>query len=262
MWPGYVIAAMARVWKERGISTIMGPRFDTAADVGILHLDRSRLGPDDVPDPPAGKPVINWNVRDIGKRKISILRVLPGDNWDGPVMVKTDLNNFGKAEAKARGPVTPTPQMRNRARMAEISWRSARRLPERQYPVLNSLRAVPGWVWEDESLIVERFVPERDGEFYCLRGWMFLGSRGYGWRLRSTHPMAKAGTRVDHEYLYEVPDELVALRAQHKFDFGKFDYVMHDGKALCFDMNKTPTFTGEGTTPRMIDLSHGIEDFL
>ena len=48
----------------------------------------------------------------------------------------------------------------------------------------------------------------------------------------------------------------------HGFDFGKFDYVIHEGRAIVFDVNKTPSFTGASDSPRLIDLSHGIEDFL
>ncbi|TIV27981.1 MAG: hypothetical protein E5V96_34050, partial [Mesorhizobium sp.] len=37
-----------------------------------------------------------------------------------------------------------------------------------------------------------------------------------------------------------VPDELRALRRDLGFDYGKFDFVMHEGKALLLDANKTP----------------------
>ncbi len=45
-------------------------------------------------------------------------------------------------------------------------------------------------------------------------------------------------------------------------DFGQFDYVVHDDRAIVFDGNKTPSFTGPPDSPRIVDLSHGIEDFL
>ena len=37
-----------------------------------------------------------------------------------------------------------------------------------------------------------------------------------------------------------MPDELRALRRQLGFDYGKFDFVMHEGRAVLLDANKTP----------------------
>jgi hypothetical protein len=256
----YVMGAMAKLWEERGITVKTGRAFAPDADAHVLHLDRTLIADADLPaPPPGGRKVINWDVRDISKRRFSTLRVLPGDDWDGPVIVKSNLNHYGKPEAAAR---TETPQARNRRRMAEISWRSARQLPSQHYPVVPSLRRVPGWVWEDEDLVVEKFLPERDGDLFCLRGWMFLGSCSYGWRIRATDPQVRAGTRVDHIYLDEPPDEVAALRARYGFDFGKFDYAVHDGRAVVFDLNKTPAFVGRGDSPRLMHLSRGIEDYL
>lgn len=124
------------------------------------------------------------------------------------------------------------------------------------------LRKVSGWVWEDRRLIVEKFLPEREEGVYCLRGWMFLGSQSYGWRLFATDPMVKTSTMVKHEYLDDVPDNLLAYRKANGFDFGKFDYVVHDGKAILLDANKTPSFAGRSDSPNMRRLATGIMDFL
>jgi hypothetical protein len=91
---------------------------------------------------------------------------------------------------------------------------------------------------------------------------MFFGSASYGWRLFATDPLVKTASMVRHEFFTEVPDELVALKAAEGFDFGKFDYVMHDGRAVVFDLNKTPGFTGDRTSPRVRHLSTGIDAFL
>jgi hypothetical protein len=257
--PHFVLSALAGHWQSRDITVHMGQSFVPGAQAHVLHINKTFLTDADLPPRGDDGPVVNWSVRDISKRLISVLRITPEDCWDGPVIIKTNLNHFGIPETRG----IPVDQREgNRKRMADISWRSARRLPHRRYPVLDSIARVPRWVWEDDSLVVERFLPERDGDLYCLRGWMFFGSRGYGWRLRSTDPLVKAGSYVDHDYLTEVPDELVALRQRLGFDFGKFDYVVHDDRAIVFDVNKTPSFTGPPDSPRIIDLSHGIEDFL
>jgi hypothetical protein len=128
--------------------------------------------------------------------------------------------------------------------------------------VLPRLAAVPDWVWSDPQLLVERFVPERDAGRYCLRGWMFFGARSYSYRLFSTHPLVKSGSMIGHEFLAGPPPELESIRARHGFDFGKFDYVQVDGRTILLDANKTPTVTGDGESPRLLDLSEGIEELL
>jgi hypothetical protein len=253
------MGALSKLWEARGITVRTGHRFAPEADAFVLHLDRTFVTEADLPPRPGDAKVINWDIRDISKARLSTLRVLPGDDWDGPVIVKSNLNHYGQPEAQA---APPSAREANRRRMAEISWRSARCLPAKHYPVVDNLRRVPAWVWDDPGLIVERFLPERDGDLYCLRGWMFLGSRSYGWRIRATDPQVRAGTRVDHTYLTEVPEEVAALRARYGFDFGKFDYAVHDGRAIVFDLNKTPAFVGDGNSPRLMELSRGIEDYL
>jgi hypothetical protein len=255
----FVLSSLAIHWSARGITVHAGEDFLPGAQAHVLHIDRTFITDADRPVRHDQAPVVNWAVSDISKRRVSVLRVTAQDSWDGPVIIKTDLNHFGLPEIRG----LPVDQReRNRRRMADISWRSARRIPHKRYPVVDSIARVPRWIWEDDSLIVERFLPERDGDLYCLRGWMFFGSGSYGWRLRSTDPLVKTGSHVDHSYMTEVPDELVALRRSLGFDFGKFDYVVHEGRAIVFDVNKTPGFTGSPDSPRIIDLSHGIEDFL
>jgi hypothetical protein len=257
--PVFVVSALARLWQQRGISAHIGPGFLPDSDVGILHIDKTQITDADLPARANAGPVVNWSVRDISKRRVSPHLVTRDDPWDGSVIVKTNRNYYGTPEETGH---KLTPADRNRRRMAELSWRYARSLPHKHYPIVSRISIVPRWVWDDESLVVERFTPERDGDLYCLRGWMFFGSRSYGWRLRATDPLVKSGSQVDHSYLTEVPDELLAIRKRHGFDFGKFDYVVHDGKPVVFDLNKTPTFTGDGNSPRLTDLSLGIEDFL
>jgi hypothetical protein len=91
---------------------------------------------------------------------------------------------------------------------------------------------------------------------------MFFGSRGYSYRLFSTHPLVKSGSMVGYEYLDAAPPELEAIRAAHGFDFGKFDYVEVDGRVILLDANKTPTVTGDGESPRLAHLAEGVEELL
>jgi hypothetical protein len=253
----YLVSELAGYWHRSGIRVSTGPAWEAAADLGILHIDRTRLRPEEVPE---GAPrLLNGRVLDISKRVFSSQLLSPGDDWDGPVIVKTNLNHFGIPEVHGRPPALLA---RARLRFARLSWRLARALPPGHYPVLPRLASVPDWVWSDPELLVERFVPERDRGHYCLRGWMFFGARSYAYRLFSTHPLVKSGSMVGYEFLEGAPPELEAIRAAHGFDFGKFDYVEVDGRPILLDANKTPTVVGEGESPRMRHLAEGVGELL
>lgn len=255
----YVLSALRRIWELRGLKISVGTRFHDDADLFLLHHDRTKLDANTLPTAPAGARVVNGEILDISKRRISSLALRRDDAWGGAVIVKTNLNHFGVPEGAAR---SETLLSSLHERLAKLSWRAARKLPERFYPILESIADVPVWVWRDESLLVEKFLPERteDG-LYCVRGWVFLGDKGYGYRVFSTHPLVKTGTMVRHDYLEETPRELVEIRERMKFDFGKFDYVQHDGNAILLDANKTPTYAGKGDSPRLRLLAEGIDAF-
>ena len=135
-------------------------------------------------------------------------------------------------------------------------------LPPGRYPILPKLSQVPDWVWENTDLIVERFMPEREGSLYCLRGWIFFGRRGYTYRLFSKDNLIKIDNMTGYEFLQEPPPELIAFRDAHGFDFGKFDYVVIDGRPILLDINKTPTISTDPDTPRLRYLAEGIDELL
>ena len=255
----YVLSHMTRHWQAAEIKVETGAGFRDDADLCVLHHDRTRIDERDVPRAPSGVRVLNGEALDISKRLYSQLRVSPSDDWDGPVIIKTDLNNFGASERRLGRPSIFDSM---RKRLSRYSWRMARRLPPREYPVLDSVRDVPDWVWADRRYLVEKFAPERHGDLFAIRGWLFFGSRSYGYRLFATHPMVKTDSMVKHEFFTEVPDEVVALRDRLKLDFRKLDYVVHDARAIVFDANKTATLASDGNSPRLKMLAEGIRDFL
>ena len=259
LYENSVANSLATIWRESGHEIRVGRDFDPKADVAILHHDLSTISPEKIPVAPSGITIVNGAALDIRKRGYSMLRVERDTDWAGEVLVKTDANYFGIPEKRGRRRPLLDTQL---DRLAALNWKLARRLPHRTYPVVNHVRRVPRWVWNDPTYIVERFMPEREDDLYCLRGWMFLGKQGYGWRLFSTDPMVKTGSMVRYEYLDETPEELESVRAQCKVDFGKIDYVVHDGRAYVFDVNKTPSFTGDPASPRLRRLASGIDDYL
>ena len=255
----FVIYALAELWREMGIDVAFDDGFAGDADLGIVHHNFTHMSPADVPRIADGFPMINDKIFDISKRVYSALEVRPGADWDGPVIVKTDLNHFGDPEYSGdREPVL----QRFQKRLAERNWQLARRLPYKTYPVLPSIDAVPRWVWARDDLLVERFMPERDGDRYAMRGYIFFGSAGFGFRLVSTDPMVKVANMVHHEFFYDIPPELETIRRRLGFDFGKFDYVEHDGQAILLDANKTPTAGGDPRSERMHMLAKAVTEYL
>lgn len=256
----YLISVLGRVWAEQGWKVKVGAAYDSEARVCILHHDRTTLRAHELPAAPNEAPILNGHVLDISKRTYSRLALTRDDAWGGPVIVKTNLNHFGVPEKAGQAGGLPE---RVHERLARFDWRLARKLPRGVYPVLDSKADVPGWVWRDDSLIVEKFMPERteDG-LYCVRGWIFFGDQEYGYKVFSADPLVKVRSKVRVEYLDETPEELKAFRREKQFDFGKFDYVVHDGGAILLDANKTPTCGVAEPTPRLRKLAEGIEAFL
>lgn len=259
----YAIVTLARIWQSRGIRVEFGTEYNSEARVCVLHHDRTRLETQNLPRPPANVTVLNGAVHDISKKSYSQLAVTETTRWDGPIIIKSNLNHFGFPESD--GCNNRSALMRLRAWLAEKDWRIARMLPRGRYPVLERMDEAPGWVWRDPNLVVEKFLPERtkDGQF-GVRGWMFFGDQGYAYRVVSPNPIVKIGSSVRTEYLGEAPAALHEMRQRMKFDFGKFDYVEHGNEIYLLDANKTPTHlaTKPMPPPRVLKLSEGIESFL
>ena len=132
-----------------------------------------------------------------------------------------------------------------------------------QYPIFAKIGAVPAGVWRNPRLVVEKFQPERDGDFFCCRHWLFLGRAEVVRRTKSKGPIVKVGDCI--EPLNEpVPQEIRAIRARLGLDYGKIDYAMVNGCAVLYDVNRTP---GAHRDPRhhsntVATLAPAIREFL
>lgn len=97
---------------------------------------------------------MNGAATDIRKRMVSRHLLRSGDAWNGPVIVKTDLNCGGWPELRIH-------ERAIAARSTEGRLSSDLSIPSTEaYPVLDSLRDVPDAVWNDRDLVVERFLPD------------------------------------------------------------------------------------------------------
>jgi hypothetical protein len=189
----------------------------------------------------------------------------PGDDYKGKVIVKSELNYAGEPERKLLGtPLSrlalrltcrmPLPQPSNRGSKPHF------RSPS-DYRIFDNLGSVPEDWYSRNDVLVEKFLPEINDGLYCLRSHHFLGDHGACVLRKSVHPIINASTSIGREEVAPDP-EIVKLTKLMKFDFGKFDYVMHEGKAVLLDTNKTP---GAGKAPAFFvmcrEWAKGIRSF-
>ncbi|MBZ9796000.1 hypothetical protein [Mesorhizobium sp. ES1-4] len=227
----YMLFDVLAELKRRGHSVriLRGPTTRHDADVAVLHVDAT-VTPDDYVEYARGFPFcLNLGAADISKRRISGAVLEEGDDWSGPVIVKSNLNHWGTPEqqfnrqAERAGKTAPFPG----ARIFD------------QYQVHASLAEVPPEMLTRTDLVVEKFIPEMEPDGFAARFWIFCGDRERCTRYVSPQRLVKGDDTIRREPV-PVPEELRVLRQRLGFDYGKFDFVVHDGKAVLLDANKTP----------------------
>jgi len=248
----YVLQTLIEVWESWGIEVVLAdsPGRTIDADLAFLHVDGTFVPPEYLALAASYPRCINRYTADISKRFISRHIVAKRDDYDGPVIVKSNFNSGGWIEANARS-------------RSDVGSASARPLPE--YTVFDRIEQVPEEVWLERSFVVEKFLPEIDQGLHCLRAWFFLGDADFGSIKYSTEKIVKGRNVVKRDQLHEVPDELRQIRQELGFDYGKFDYGIVDGKVVLYDANRTPGYLASNTQdaePRRAALAPGIRDFL
>ena len=224
--PGYQLDAMLIEGRRDGLRwffTDPGQRF-RPADAAILHVDQSVVDQAYL-DLAARYPVaVNGQARDIRKQVVSRNLVRRDSDWDGPVLVKSDLNCGGRPEyvLAQRGGAAPTP-------------------PPPQYDLYDRIDQVPDPVWDDTSRVVERYLPERRDGMNVLRIWSFLGDYERCSWYTSPETIVK-GRNIVSFGPAEVPDLLREERRRLGIDYGKFDFALGPEGPVLYDANKTPAY--------------------
>ncbi len=268
----YRVWALAANWRQQGIrvDVLRGVARETDADVLLPHLDLSYVPNAYWAFMRRHPNVVNGKLRDIRKTRISSLRVGLDDAYAGPVIVKTaaNCNGFHDVWMERRQVSLAT---RVRTRIERMAWVQKRSLgwtrTLSRYPVFRSVRDVPRGAFANRNLIVERFMPERRGDRYVIRQWIMCGSRSIGRELTSTEPIIKSYNSEWTILPPEPPPEIVAPRRELGVDYGKMDYVMHEGKGVLLDVNPTPTLRDSISVrdPKTIagaaEMAAGIEQF-
>jgi len=239
----YLLRSLAGFWLRAGhrVSVGAGPDECPDADLAVLHVDLSVV-PDAYVEASRRYPVVvNGAVLDIRKNRVSRCLARRDDDWTGPVIVKTDLNCGGVPEMRLR-------RLNVDAGHATVAPVRPEAYTTEPYPIFESAADVPAAVWDNPGLVVERFLPERDARGFGIRTWVFLGDRERCTRYVGSHPIVKAGNIVAREPA-AVPDDLRRERQRLGFDYGKFDFVVCDGRSILFDANRTPSAPPAPDTP-------------
>lgn len=252
----YLLGSILKEVERSGIEVEVthGHRSFVKAALAILHVDATVVDPEYTALAKRYARTINLGIRNIRKSLISGAALSRDQSWDGAVIVKTELNARGAPEfyhnqvAAMRGKAAPHPKV----------------TALRDYVLYDHPRDVPQAVWSDPDLLVEKFMPELDPRGYALRTWCFMGTRETCSRCVSAEPVVKGADVIVRE-LAPVPDELRERRARMGFDYGKFDFVLHDGKPVLFDANFTPTVPenlSEELTLSAKELARGLLEMI
>jgi hypothetical protein len=238
----YLLHPLLQIWESWGhqVRVVHGTRGLPDADLAILHVDLSVI-PAQYAAAVAHYPrVVNGRALDIRKRTVSRNLVRPGDDWDGMVIAKSDLNAAGFPEFRVlRG-----------------------RRPRPRYMIYAGIAQVPDRVWADPRMVVERYLPELGDGCFQIRTFTFFGDGMRNRICRSPSPLIKGAEIVEHWPGPAVPQELLAERERLEIDYGKFDYVVRDGRAILFDANKTPSFPPGRPRAMFEDLAAGLQSML
>lgn len=263
---GYILRES---WIPQGRVAVVqqGLKAPPEAEIAFLHVDLTQT-----PEPYrrlAGRYArcVNRDATDNSKRRVSRSLLGPEDAYDGPVLVKTDLNHAGVPERHLTQACA--------GRWQRLAERVRRSLPpawtgclrDDRYLLFERRSEVPDWVWRAPGLVVERFFVERREAFYAMHMWYFLGDRDQVATSLATEPLVKGENTVQRLPPHEdVPPALRERRRELGFDYGKFDFVMVEGEPILLDANRTPHASRGGLSERgraiCRHLAPGIDWFL
>ncbi len=243
--PFHHIRFLTEIWQNSGhqVRTVQAFSDEEPADVGFLHIDLTHIDAGVVEWGHRYATLINQFPTDISKRRISTNLVSHSDKYEGPVIIKTDLNRGGKPEfyREKRRLFSDPAELIRRELARRGAWRFARTLPPNDYPVMDRKSDVPDWVWSKPEFVVEKFLPERQDGLYVSRIWVFLGDQEYGRVEMGESPTGRGARAVRKMWCDEIPDSIRAFRSSLKMDYGKIDWAMGVDGPEVFDANRTPS---------------------
>jgi hypothetical protein len=266
---GSLVYHLGEHWRAAGheVTVLLGTRHHVSADLLFMHVDLSVVPPEYVEFAARYSATVNAGATDIRKSRIAESLQQADDGWVGQVIAKSDLNYGGEPEQRF-GPWGWLHRIRaGRVLVRLIAGHTRLLSPFRgwhSYAIFDRLDLVPKRLLEDPRVVIQPFVPEVEGGLYHVRLYQFLGDRAVCRRISSREPLVKSGSALAIEKVE--PHPLVEQwRERLHLDYGKIDYVMHEGTPILLDANKTTGVDERGRGPeqdaRRRNLAGGIESF-
>ena len=232
----HAVSILAEMWRQDGheVRFLIGLRDRWPADVALVHVDLSVV-PESYVNLARTYPVaLNDRISDIRKRVISRNLIAAKSQYEGPVIVKTNLNSAGIPEQKLLA----------RGRWRQIRRRLLRRTEPpidyvKHYYVYDNLRQIPREVLARPGVVIEKFLPEVEGEWFFIRRCFGLGQRAISYRMGDKQPIVDGGDSSVFQWIENSAD-ILTIRRELGLDYGVIDYTVHEGKVHVFDVNKTP----------------------
>ncbi len=234
----HLIWYLVECWKEMGfeIEIIKGlPTQERQFELLLPHIDLTKVPRKYVRVMDRNPKVVNRRMTDISKRSFSRNLVSQNSAYAGPVIVKTNANYGG----------IPETQLRERKDIIRdkihrmLRPKMVKSMNPHKYQVYDSKNDVPGITWKNRHLVVERFIPERNDDYYSIRVCFFLGDVILNHKVYSKSKVIK-GSSIEFVEPIETHQDLIQIREKIGLDYGKFDYVIHGDEVHILDVNKTP----------------------
>ncbi len=235
----YAIDLMMVQWNRMGIETIVlsGVTQCPEADLVFVHVDQSVVARSYTDLAAAYPRAINQAATDIRKRRYIDGLLDRGSDHDGPVIVKTDLN-YGGAPERSRKAGEKGLLQRIGRKAAQLTGAGRPAMcSKKDYFVAPCLRDVPRRYFSGDY-VVQKFCPERDGDAFILREYIFLGDCHFENVERSGKAIFEEDENISLRPFTPHP-RLLETRRRLGLDYGKIDYSLIDGEPFIFDANKT-----------------------
>jgi len=239
----YGLHTLIAAWRGagHGVEIETDPARAMTADVVIPHLDLTVVPARIRRVLDRHACVVNRALWDISKRRISANLVARGDGWTGPVIAKSDLNCGGAPERihlANRG----WPYRAWRALVGRLPGgdrRAARDLGP--YRIFAGKDEVPDAIWRNPAWVVERFLPERDGDRFVVRQVWLFGDRHFSMIGHHRAPIGKGANVLDWRIAHDpLPPALLRFCVERGIDYAKIDFALPEGRLVVFDVNRTP----------------------
>jgi hypothetical protein len=235
---GHAIGLIAELWRKEGheVRLLVGCREHWDADIAILHVDMSTVPKRYVKFARRYPLVINGRILDIRKSRISRNLLDHNSNYEGRVILKTDLNSAGIPERTLL-----TNALWHRVRRRFRLDRAAKQPLDfvKRYSIHESIKHVPAEALTAPGMVIEKFVPETEGEWYFVRRSFILGDRMISYRMGDRQPIVEAGLPGVFEWIENSP-EVLAVSRELGLEYGTIDYTTNEGEMVVLDVNKTP----------------------